>query len=73
MLCIVRHECRSNTGQNLHKLMRIPDKRRIDDQKKGDFDDLIYNEIPVCEEWKIRLAEELIEMKYGIIDVEILT
>ena len=59
--CFVRRDCRSNTGQNLRKLLRIDGKTRIDDLK-GDFDDLIYNEIPIGEEWKIRLAEELIEM-----------
>ena len=47
--------------------MRLAGKRSIDDLKKGDFSDLIYKEIPEGEEWKIRLAEELIEMKNGII------
>ena len=40
MLFIVRRDCRSNTGQNLRKLMKIADKTRIDDLKKGDVDDL---------------------------------
>ena len=53
--------------------MRIAGKTSIDDLKKGDFNDLIYNEIPAGEEWKIRLAEELIGMKNGIMDVKILT
>ena len=73
MLRIVRRDCRSNTGKNLRKLMQIAGKTSIDDLKKGDFNDLIYNEIPEGEEWKIRLAEELIEMKNGIMDVKILT
>ena len=73
MLRIVRRDYRSNTGKNLRKLMRIAGKTSIDDLKKGDFNDLIYNEIPEGEEWKIRLAEELIEMKNGIMDVKILT
>ena len=53
--------------------MRIAGKTSIDDLKKGDFNDLIYIEIPAGEEWKIRLTEELIEMKNGIMDVKILT
>ena len=57
----------------MRKLMRIVGKTSIDDLKKGDFNDLIYNEIPAGEEWKIRLAEELIGMKNGIMDVKILT
>ena len=32
-----------------------------------------FKRIQVTEEWKRRLAEELIEMKNGIMDVEILT
>ena len=72
-LRIVRRDGRSNTGKNLRKLIRIAGKTRIDDLKKGDFNDPIYNETPAGEEWKIRLAEELIEMKNGIMDVKILT
>ena len=72
MLRIVRRDCRSNTGKNLRKLM-LAGKTSFDDLKKGDFNDLIYNEIPEGEEWKIRLVEELIEMKNGIMDVKILT
>ena len=53
--------------------MRIYGKMSINELKKGDFENLIYNEIPVGEEWKIKLAEELIEMKNGIMDVDILT
>ena len=45
----------------------------IDEWKKGDFENLIYNEIPVGEEWKRKFTEELIEMKNGIMDVDILT
>ena len=71
MLRIVRRDCRTNTGQNLRKFMRIAGKTRIDDLKKGDFNDLIYTEIPAREERKIRLAEELIEMKNRIMDVKI--
>ena len=41
MLRIVRRDCRSNTGKNLRKLMRIAGKTSIDDLKKGDFNDLI--------------------------------
>ena len=61
MLRIVRRDCRSNTGKNLRKLMRIAGKTSIDDLKKGDFNDLIFNEIPEVEEWKIRLAENLLK------------
>ena len=66
MLRIVRRGCRSNPWKNFRKLMRIAGKTSIDDLKKGDFNDLIYSEIPAGEEWKIRLAEERIEIKKGI-------
>ena len=69
----MRRDCRSNTGQNLRKLMKIAGKTRIDDLKKGDVDDLVNNEIPIGQEWKIRLAEELIDLKNGIMDIKILT
>ena len=70
MLRIVRGVCRSNTGKNLRKLM-LAGKTSIDDLKKH-LNDLIYNEIPAGEEWKIRLVEEHIKMKNGIMDVKIL-
>ena len=67
LLRTVRCDCRSNTGRNLRKLMRISGKMSIDELN------LISNEIPVGEEWKRKLAEEVIEMKNGIMDVDILT
>ena len=73
MLRTVRCDCRSNTGRNLRKLMRSSGTMSIDELKKGDFENLIYNEIPVGEEWKRKLAEELVERKNGIMDVDILT
>ena len=57
----------------MRKLMRIAGKRSLDNLKKGDFNDLMCNEIPEGEEWKIRRAEELIEMKNRIMDVKIVT
>ena len=73
MLSTIRYDCRSNTGQNLRKLMLIAGKSSVIDLKKEDFDNLIYNEIPVGDEWKIKISEEIIEEKNGILDIEILT
>ena len=73
MISIVRCDCRSNTGRNLRKLMQIAEKTSIDDLKKDDFDKLIYKKIPVGENWKIKLAEEIIEVKNGNVHVDNLT
>ena len=70
MLSVVRHDCRSNTGRNLRKLMQIAGKSRIEDLRRNDFDELKYNEIPVGEEWKINIAAELIQVKNRDMDVE---
>ena len=73
MLSVVIHDCRSNTGQNLRKLMKIAGKSKVDDIRKSDFEDLIYNDIPEGNEWKIKLAEEIIELKNGTLKIDFLT
>ena len=73
VLLIIKRDCCSTTGRNLRRLMKIVGKSNVDDMVIHDFKNLVYNKIPKGEEWKVGLAEEIIEIKNGTLDVNILT
>ena len=59
----VKRDCRSTTGENLRNLMKLTKKTDVDDIDIGSSKGLVYNPIPLGEEWKGNFAEELVEMK----------
>ena len=59
----VKRDCRSTTGENLRNLMKLTKKTDVDDIDIGSSNGLVYNPIPLGEEWKVDFAEELVEMK----------
>ena len=73
MLAKVKGDCRSNTGQNLRKLMKMAKKFNINDLNPNDFEKLTYNDVPPEEVWKISLAKEIIDVKHGLKDLNILS
>ena len=73
MLLTVKEDCRSTTGTNLRNIMKIVGKSRVRDLEPSDLDNLTYKTIPEGQEWKIACAKEIIEVKNGILSVDILT
>ena len=55
MLGKEQDDCRSNTGQNLWKRLKIAKKCSV-----NDFVKLTYKEFPPEDIWKIQLAKEII-------------
>ena len=70
---VVKKDCRSTTGKNLRNLMKVLGKSTIDDLHPNDTWHLTYMSIPEGEEWKIACAREIIELKNGILRVDIMT
>ena len=66
----IQNDCRSITGRNLRKL-RLKDGVSL--ISRANRDGHPYNDIPKGEEWKIRLVEEMINVKSGLLHVNQLT
>ena len=59
----VKRDCRSTTGENLRNIMKLTKKTDVDDIKIGSTNGPVYNEIPEGDEWKVKFAAELIQIK----------
>ena len=73
MLLTVKQDCRSTTGMNLRWLMKTMGRSTVDELQPNDVDQLTYKAIPEGDEWKVACAKELIEVKNGIMSVDMLT
>ena len=73
MHLLVKEDCRSPTGSNLRHLMKLARKARVDNVEQRDFDDLVYKEIPEEDVWRISCAASIIQVKNGVLNVDILT
>ena len=73
MLSKIKYDCRSNTGHNLRKLMKIVGKHSIDDLRRKDFDNLRYQPVSKEDEWKLNIAREIIDVKCGNLNINNMT
>ena len=73
MLLTVKQDCRSTTGMNLRNLMKTMGRSTVDELQPNDAEKLTYKAIPEEDEWKVACAKELIEVKNGIMGVDMLT
>ena len=69
----VKHDCRSPTGNNLRHLMRLVGHAWIEDITANEINHLTYNAIPVGDEWKVKMADEVIEVINGNLMIDILS
>ena len=57
----VKYDCRSNTGRNLRKIMLKTGKNCVDDINEEDLHNLTYHAIPIGNEWRLGIANEIVE------------
>ena len=55
----------SVTGRNLRKLMFMTGKSDISELSSDDIINIEYNPVPIDDEWKINMLEELMVVKHG--------
>ncbi len=66
---LLKNDCRSTPGANLRKIMTLTGKSRINDVRAEDITSLCYFPIPIGEEWKIDIVQEIILSRYGKIEI----
>lgn len=59
----VMYDCRSTTGNNLRKTMLLLNGYDVNCVSKKDIERLVYDPIPVSDEWKVEFAKEIIDIK----------
>ena len=59
----VKDDCRSTTGYNFRKLMLRFNVSRPEEVNPTVINRAIYNEVPTGDEWKLKMAKELIDVR----------
>ena len=69
LLEIVKKDTRTTTGHNLRTIMMLTGMNRIEDLDgaKIDFE---YHQVEQKEKWRIGMAKELINIKFGELEAE---
>ena len=66
---MLKKECRSTTGRNMRNLMKLTRNTSVDDLVIGSTRGLVYNKIPEGEEWRVAMAEDLINWNCNPCDI----
>ena len=70
MLNFIKHDVRSTTGSNLRNLLLLTDKNTIDELCKDDIRKLKYHQIDCKDAWKIKMSNEITDVKFNKLEVE---
>ena len=69
LLKLIQWDVRSTTGENLRKIMLLVGKSSIEEITLHDFKSVKYHEISDAEKWKTVMIKELIDIKFGKLQV----
>ena len=63
----------SPTGRNLRNILLLTDKNYVEELRKNDADKISYHETESEDIWKEFLLKELVELRDGISELDLLT
>ena len=69
LLQTIKHDCRSITGSNLRNILLLTTKEDISQLLTSDINQIVYMPVPRHEEWRIDMIQELIEVKWGEVEI----
>ena len=69
MFNVVKNDCQSVTGANLHRISRLVNKYNIEDLVPEDSLSISYHKIPESEEWRVEMINEITDTKFGISEI----
>ena len=64
------NDTQSITGSNVKRILALAEKNKIDDITKKDIDNIVYDEIPEGNMWRINLIKEITDIKFGKLELE---
>ena len=63
LMCTLKEDCNSTTGKNLRRIILMLNKDKITDVTPKDFASQVYVSAGEENQWRIKIAEEIIEVK----------
>ena len=63
LLNLIEYDVESVTGSNLRNIMQLLEKDDIKDLTPNDAKNIVYHEVPLEEEWRIGVLQELLEVR----------
>ena len=61
---------RSTTGRNLRRILLLTDKSDVENINQNDFKNIEYNQLGEADKWKVTYLKELINIKFGRLQIE---
>ena len=69
----IQNDVQSPTGRNLRNILLLTDKNYVEELRKNDADKISYHETESEDIWKEFLLKELVELRDGISELDLLT
>ena len=64
MLNLIKDDCQSTTGHNLRNILLLTPKTHTEELRSDDLNKIRFYDVPAEEDlWKVRLAEEIMEVR----------
>ena len=70
LLNTIMNDTRSVTGRNVRRILALTKKSKLDDISANDIDNIVYEEIPEGNGWRIELIKELTDIKFGQLELD---
>ena len=64
-----KNDVRSTTGSNLRNILVLTSLHNVDHLRPSMVDDISYKMIRHEDQWKVKLIKEIIDMKFGMMDL----
>ena len=70
LLETLKYDTNCTTGSNLRNIMKLVNKRNIDELNTTDYTEIEYHKIPADEEWRIGVVRDIIDIRNGEASLE---
>ena len=70
LLNTIMNDAQSITGSNVKRILALAKKTNIDDITQKDIDNIVYEEIPEGNMWRIDVIKEITDIKFGKLELD---
>ena len=70
LLNTILKDTRSVTRRNVRRILALTNKSKVEDITTNDIDNIVYEEMPEGNEWRIDLIKEVTDIKFGQLELD---
>ena len=70
LLNTILKDTRSVTRRNVRRFLALTNKSKVEDITTNDIDNIVYEEMPEGNEWRIDLIKEVTDIKFGQLELD---